>query len=494
MPVTASMLYDAVQCPHRVSMDTFGDPTRRDPVSPFVRLLWDRGMAFEQDTIDGLGASFLDLSHYKGDEKDRQTLAAMQRGEPLVYAGRVTADDLVGEPDLLRREEGGYVPVDIKSGAGEEGADDDRKPKRHYAVQLALYVDVLERIGRSAGRRGFIWDVHGEQVLYDLSRAQGPRTPATWWDEYQSTLETTRSIVGQRTATLPAYASICKQCHWRSACVAHLEEVNDLTLIPELGRSKRDTLVGTFATVAAMAVSDPAAYRRPNSKTTFTGIGFDTLAKFQRRADLLCTTDARPYLTAPVTLPSVDRELFFDIELDPMRDVCYLHGFVERLRGDNAGERYVAFFADDPTPSQEEQAFAQAWAYVQQALPCAIYYYSPYERTHWRRLQQRYSAVCSADAIENVFSAPSTVDLYTSVIRRVTEWPTHDHSIKTLARHLGFQWRDTEPSGAASIEWFHRWVETRDPTVRQRLLDYNEDDCRATRVLLDGVRRLAVCN
>ena len=27
--------------------------------------------------------------------------------------------------------------------------------------------------------------------------------------------------------------------------------------------------------------------------------------------------------------------------------------------------------------------------------------------------------------------------------------------------------------------------------VRQRILDYNEDDCRATRFLLDGIRSLA---
>jgi predicted RecB family nuclease len=27
--------------------------------------------------------------------------------------------------------------------------------------------------------------------------------------------------------------------------------------------------------------------------------------------------------------------------------------------------------------------------------------------------------------------------------------------------------------------------------VRQKILDYNEDDCRATRVLLDGIRALA---
>jgi hypothetical protein len=44
----------------------------------------------------------------------------------------------------------------------------------------------------------------------------------------------------------------------------------------------------------------------------------------------------------------------------------------------------------------------------------------------------------------------------------------------------GKDWRDAHPSGAASIEWFDRWIKTGDPAIRQRILDYNEDDCRAT--------------
>jgi uncharacterized protein len=76
------------------------------------------------------------------------------------------------------------------------------------------------------------------------------------------------------------------------------------------------------------------------------------------------------------------------------------------------------------------------------------------------------------------------------VVLKATEWPTRDYSIKSLAKYLGFIWRDTHPSGAASIEWFHRWVENGDRDIKQRILDYNEDDCRATRVLLDGIRRL----
>lgn len=487
--ITASMLYDLVQCPHRVEQDLFGDQTKRDPVSLFVQLLWDRGSAFETATITSLKLPFVDLSGFSGAEKERRTREAMAQHTPLIYSGRLTEDDLVGEPDLLRYEGTGYVPGDIKSGAGEEGPEDGRWLKSHYAVQLGLYVDVLERAGLSAGRRAFIWDIHGDEIAYDLAQPQGARTPESWWDEYSATLDAARRIANRVASTLPASASICKQCHWRSACLARLRATNDLTLIPELGRSKRDALVGTIPTVRDLATVDTSSFLR-GKKTIFAGVGPDTLLKLQRRAQLLCAANPQPYRTAEFTFPAATRELFFDIEVDPMRDVCYLHGFVERIGGHNASERYVAFFADRPNAEDEEKAFSEAWAFVQSARPCAIYYYSPYERTYWRSLRDKYPSVCDEAEVEALFADPNTVDLYTSVVRRSTEWPTLDFSIKTLAKFLGFNWRDTEPSGAASIEWYHRWVDSGDAALKTRLLDYNEDDCRATRVLLDGLRTL----
>jgi hypothetical protein len=121
MHIAASTLYDFVQCPTRVALDAFGDADKRDPINPFVRLLWERGTLFEQETIAKLDQPFTDLSEVKGEEKERLTLEAMRRGDALIYSGRISADDLIGIPDLLRKEIGGYIPGDIKSGAGKEG-------------------------------------------------------------------------------------------------------------------------------------------------------------------------------------------------------------------------------------------------------------------------------------------------------------------------------------------------------------------------------------
>ena len=488
--ITGSMLYDLVACPHRLHMDTFADPSERGPVSPFVQLLWKKGALHEDEVMAGPEILFTDLSGYRGEEQERKTREAMRRGDALIYSGRVRADGLLGVPDLLRREGGGYLAGDIKSGAGAEGTEDLAKLKKHYAVQLALYTDILERTGFSAGRKGFIWDIHGNEVDYDFARPLSARNPRTLWEEYEAVLSQARAVLSGRGETRAAYAGICKLCHWHSACFRQLENAGDLTLIPELGRARRDAMMESVPTVNALANADSTEFLK-GKKTIFPGIGPATLEKFSERARLLAAgPDAKPYLKEPLQLPYAPVELFFDIEVDPMRDHCYLHGFVERRNGDSDSERFVPFFAEATTAEAEKQAFAQAWDFIRTSRPCAIYYYAPYEKTIYRKLQEKYPDVCSAKDVEALFDAAETVDLYTDVVRKSTEWPTHDYSLKTLARYLGFNWHDTDPSGASSIEWFHRWTETGDETIRQRILTYNEDDCRATLVLRDALDAL----
>ena len=170
-----------------------------------------------------------------------------------------------------------------------------------------------------------------------------------------------------------------------------------------------------------------------------------------------------------------------------MRSICYLHGFIDRRDGDNSTEKYVPFFAEHPTNEAEEEAFRAACEYLREHEGTVVYYYSKYERTIWKGLQRKHPDVCSEADVERLFDPANAVDLYYDVVLKVTEWPTRDYSLKTLASYLGFKWRDEDPSGTASIEWFDRWIKTGDPSIKQRILKYNEDDCKATRFLLDGI-------
>ncbi|GAG66250.1 unnamed protein product, partial [marine sediment metagenome] len=99
--------------------------------------------------------------------------------------------------------------------------------------------------------------------------------------------------------------------------------------------------------VSEFAKADLDIFKKKN-KTIFPGIGMGSLQKFQERAILLSKKGSKPYLKSQITLPEAPTELFFDIETDPMRDICYLHGFVERRNRDTNTERYVPFFSDQP--------------------------------------------------------------------------------------------------------------------------------------------------
>jgi len=484
------MLYDYTRCPHRVFMDRFGDPAMQDPVSPFVQLLWEKGNLFETEVIESLQVPFENLRNLSGRERAARTLKLMVQKAPLIYGARIGADDLLGDPDLLRLTDGGYVAGDIKSGAGLEGNDEEgRRPKKHYAVQLGLYTDILEKMGASAGRAPFIWDINGVETVYKLDDQNGRASRRSLWDLYEYTLASVRVILQRDGDTRPALAAVCKLCPWKGVCVKALKAADDLTLIPELGRSRRNVLRTRFKSVADLAGSDPDPFIQ-GAKTVFSRISPDMLRTFQQRARLLCDKSALPYLKAPVALPDAETTLFFDIETDPFRDICYLHGFVEQQYGDPQTEKYVAFLMQAPTPAEEERVFREACGYIELKQPCAIFYYSPYERTVWRRLQRKYPGVISGEALDGLFPDRRTVDLYLDVIKPFTEWPVNDYSIKTLARFCGFSWRDSDPSGAGSIEWYHRWVESGDVRIRDRILAYNEDDCIAMRVLLDKIKKL----
>ncbi len=488
--ITASMLYSFVQCPHRVTLDVLGDPKQRDEVSPFVELLWERGNRYEQEVVARLDVPFLNLREVPLSEREERTIAAMNTGEELIYGGRITAGELLGEPDILKKFGSAYLPGDIKSGAGFEGTseDDGGKPKKHYAVQLSLYADILKTLGFSSGADAFIWDVHGDEVVYDLAAPRGKKPP-TVWEEYQATLDDVRAIAEGKRTTLPALCAQCKLCHWRTYCRAALKASNDLTLIPELGRSRREKLLPHLGTVKELAEANPEMLV-DGSKSLVSGIGAPMLLRFQARARLQTAPEAKPHFIEDIVFPSDALEVFFDVETDPMRDICYLHGFVERRARASDTEKYVYFLAEEPTFEAEKAAFAAAWDYLSTTNFTALYFYSSYEKTILKKLAGRFPDVATKAQMEVLFQQDESLDLYHGLVRSRMEWPTNDLSIKTLASFFGFSWRDPEPSGASSIQWYHEWTETGDSALRTRILEYNEDDCRAMRILVDGVRAL----
>lgn len=464
--------------------------------NPFVKMLWEKGVFHERNIISKLG-DFADLSAGSLDERFEKTIEAINSETPLIYQAVLKFENYFGIPDLLRRmPDGKYIPVDIKSGMGfEETSDEDEedgKPKKHYAVQLCLYIQLLQKLGIPNTGTAKIIDIHGNELEYNLNQAMGKRTPMTWWEFFEQTKGDVQILLENKAQNKPAISGKCKLCPWYKSCKKWSKENEDLAEIFYLGRSKRDTInedlgVEKMSDFCNIDLED-IEYKKKKDRSFLKGMGTDTISKLVNRAKILTITK-QPVIYKDIDFPSVAYELFFDIEDDPTQEFVYMHGVYERKGSE---ERFIHFTASSNSKEAEKEAWERFWKYIR-SLPkdnFSVYYYSHHEKTTYRKMQKQYPDVVSSEEVESFFNNPNTIDLY-QIVSKYTDWPVGSYSLKELAQYLGFKWRDETPSGALSIQWFNEFLKTRDEKILQRILIYNEDDCKATMILKDAIKKLS---
>lgn len=215
--ITGSKLYDYIQCPHKVWRDVYGPVEEKImEINPFVELLWNKGVMHEERVVSKMG-EYLDLREGRLQDRFVMTIDAMRKGVPLIYQGVLVYGNLKGIPDLLRlMSDGSYAPIEIKSGMGFEGLDEDEgeegKPKKTYAVQLCLYIELLEILGFTKSKRGFVIDASGQEMEYFLDQPMGKRNKQTFWEFYEEVKEQVKNLVNNKAQNKPAMAGSCKLC------------------------------------------------------------------------------------------------------------------------------------------------------------------------------------------------------------------------------------------------------------------------------------------
>lgn len=496
MNITAKLLYDYIQCPHKVWRDVYGPQEEKIlKTNPFIELLWQKGLQHEEEIIRGIG-KYVNVSEGSIEERIFKTISEMQKGTSLIYQGVLQYQDLLGIPDLLRRvPDGEYIPIDIKSGAGLEGIDEEGiegKPKKHYAVQLCLYSEILKKLKFSEKNKGLIIDIYRNQVDYFLDNPQSERNKATWLEVYEEIKQKVKLLLENKKQNKPALSGVCKLCPWYYSCRKWCENCEDLTNIFYLGREKRDTINKDLSIdkVDQMCSCDiaRALEQKKKDKVFLKGIGEKTLLKIIERAKVINILK-KPVIYKKIEFPKVLKELFFDIEDDPTQDFIYLHGVYERSLGGE--EKYFSFLALDNLKEEESKAWEEFWRYIR-SMPedsYSLYYYASHEKTAYRRLEKKYPNIIRNEELEAFFEKCNVIDLYTDIIFKFTDWPVFSYSLKDLATYIGFKWRDDTPSGALSIQWYNEYLKNKDKAILNRILEYNEDDCKALMVLKDKIEK-----
>lgn len=470
--ITAQDLYNYVKCPHRVYLDNNGDPKEKSEVNLFVKLLWEKGLQTEKDYLATLGEyEIIDLSEKRVKEASLQTDHYMKRGVELIYQACLEHGPYRGRPDLLlKRTEGSshlgsyyYEPIDIKAGRGWEiRGEKYRKFKKHYAFQVLFYRMLLASIQGYLPPGGRIINVEGEIEEFD---------PLSFQDEFTLVLDQVQRLVQGDETSEPVLGSHCAQCEWFRHCRKWVKKTSDPTGIFFVGKSKFRLKEVGLNTIEDLAKMDISRYLKPPLKIR--GLGEKSLRRIRQRAGV--HLQGRPLIRRGYSFPKAPLQIYFDIEDDPTRGLVYLFGL---LIIEGTSTSYRSFVAR--SPEEEERTAQNFWKFLQDTEEAVYYVYSAKERSTLRHLQKKYDLDGSTLQKYEL----SEFDLYFKLVLAYSDWPMFSYGIKYIASRIGFKWRDPSPSGVNSIVWYNDYLKNPTEVKKlQRILDYNEDDCRAMVVL-----------
>lgn len=474
MLLTDNLLLDHKRCSRRSYLDMHGDPSRRDPVRPFLVKLRRENQGQIEAILARSPHVRVQASPNDPDLALEQTYAFMEQGVERIANGVLVAEldewnlpeplILMASPTLLVKQPGKsafgdwcYSVVNIKLG---------RRAKPEYKLIAAFQAWLLEAIQSAPSPTASL-------ILRNESDYQ-VNLPIWRSRMFEVLDECLQMLLEREEPEVFISRQRCNLCHWQSDCLQIARQSQHLSLLPGITPSR-------YASLQALQLHRVEDITRTSPLVLEDALGRDVAAAIAQQAQSVHLD--RPLLkpisptTLLQTLPTSDLEIYFDIEAEPERNLDYLLGvlLVDRRRH---REQFYPFVAE--TPEQEATIWEQFLAFVSAYPQAPIFHFSEYETEAIARLAKRYQTPQARvhQLLGRFF------DIHRCVVSSVT-LPVESYSLKSLAQWLGFQWRDAEASGEQSVCWYDLWLQTGDRAHLDAILVYNEDDCRATRQVKD---------
>ena len=489
---SATDLVNYLECGHLTALDQIHltTPLPRSEDSEEALLFQNKGHAHEAAFLDILRTrhgSVVDIRAAKLgiDNAVQATLDAMRGGAPVIYQASLRSGNLIGHADFLYKVPG-------KSSLGDfhyEVADTKlaRSPKAKFLIQLCFYSDLLEKSQGVAPAMTHVVLGDGTELSYRLADY------AHYYREALARFLAFASAAGG--GTYPDPCERCEICHWRGLCEERRRKDDHLVQVANITKVQIRRLAGSGIGTLERLAKAPATPVPPHMhRDTFARLCAQARLQLARREtgadqlELLPTATGRG-LGFDHLPPFDDGDLFFDMEGDPLENggLEYLFGVAWMEQGNL---RYRAFWAHDR--AGEKRAFEAFMDFLAARLAAHprlhIYHYAPYEKTALQRLMCLHGT--REAEVDELLRRGTLVDLY-RVVRESIRVSEPRYSIKNLeAFYMGPRSGAVKDAGA-SIVYYERWKESRDPAILEAIRAYNEYDCRSTNQLrqwLAGLR------
>ena len=267
----------------------------------------------------------------------------------------------------------------------------------------------------------------------------------------------------------------CNTCQFKKHCRKEAEGADHISLLS--GISKKE--VARYNNKGIFTVNQLSFTYRPRRRKKNDG----KPQRFEYALKALALREQRAYIKElPQIIPS-ETEIYLDFEGLPDERFVYQIGMV--IKEKNL-EKTLTFWADNK--DREEKIFKQFLKVLSRLKDYKIYHYGSYEVSNLKRVGRKIDSI-NKDKIESVIKNSQNL---LSIFRTNIYTPTYTNGLKDIANFLGFKWTAKHPSGIQSIVWRKSWELERIKKLKDKIILYNIEDCRALMVVKDWIEKIKV--
>lgn len=448
--ITGKTIYDYCKAPFSVWCDYFAPAEEREPANPYLHLLSDRARKQKKLLFKKVGVEPLEFRSFTDGFK--KALELMKKGEkkianaPLFFLSK----NLVGICDVLVRDDSAgsrfgqyhYKPLTIKNA---------KRMKYDYMVQTAFYNYLIGLVQEYEPKEFMLMNKTGKKFYFEHERFK---------DDLMKALDGIRAI--QRGEEVKATAKTCKW-PWAAYCTRKAIEAGDVSIIPMIGPVlKKELNEQGIMTVEQLA----------KAKLDI-DLPQPMIDKIKKHAQAY--VEKKPQIIEKSNVKDSDVEIFVDIEgtdeIELDEGVVKIDFLVGVILNEKGKQKYIPFISKDL--KGEKKLYKELFEFLKKYEGAPIYHYGPHERLHFKMWAEQLGEKTKLNMIDLL-----------SIVRNCTAFPTISQSLKDIAGYLGYKWRGTVDA-QETIVLYLQYLETKDESLLQKIMEYNEDDCMATQVIKD---------
>lgn len=259
----------------------------------------------------------------------------------------------------------------------------------------------------------------------------------------------------------------CDLCEYYNYCRKLAKEQDNLSLIRGLSLREIEKLnkKGIFTVNQYSFTFRPRKKRKKN--TVF-------LKKHHHALQALAIRTNKTYIYSTITVPFSKNKIFIDIEYLPEDKHPYLIGIVI-VQGKNEISHSI-WINDDKEYETKIEYFLKI---ISAFKEFQIYYYGQTERKFFESILKLDNT--RKDIVKRMLDNSINV---ISLIYGNIYFPTYSNSLKNIANYLGFTWNIKFTTGLDAIYWRRYWLTTGNECEKEKIIQYNIDDCLALKEIV----------